>query len=65
MKCVHHYVLKPGYSAVGQCKHCSHKRTFDNEYSNNGTRVYPAAAQAAKESLLIKIGSAPSNRGDG
>jgi len=62
MKCVHHYVLKPGNSAVGQCKHCSHNRTFDNEYSNKGTWVNPAAAQAAKENALpIKIGLPPTN----
>ena len=49
MECVHHYVLKSGNTAVGQCKYCSEIRTFDNEYSNHGTWVNPAAAQTAKE----------------
>jgi len=54
MKCVHHYVLKPGHTAVGQCKYCSEIRTFDNEYSNKGIWVNPATAQAAKENAPHK-----------
>lgn len=49
MKCVHHYVLKPGDSAIGQCKHCSHIRTFDSEYKINRTWAKSVLPQAPEE----------------
>jgi len=49
MNCVHHYVLKPGNTAVGQCKHCSEIRTFDNEYQSKGRWVNPGTKKAPPE----------------
>ena len=57
MECVHHYVLKPGYSAVGECKHCSDVRTFDNEYRYNPVWVNPLNKQGSPEVTAQKTQS--------
>ena len=46
MKCVHHYVLKSGNTAVGQCKYCSEIRTFDNEFQSKRAWVNPVTKNA-------------------
>ena len=55
MRCVHLYVMKPGASSVGQCKHCDHIRTFDSESKMNQMWAKTAPPQAASANTSRKI----------